>query len=733
MRAKLDSAGKLRVVVLGMGLAPALMAKMIAEVGARVDKVDPAQGDPFASVYPAYEDWLAQCHRAARQELDALVERADVCIIGGEEYPGLDWSFDPNELRKRNQRLIVIDIRAYLFPGWQGRVSSDVLVQARTGLVNDQYSNRPMLLAVPAPSFGAAILGLLGMWSALLQRESTGLGQLVTTSLQQGATLFWHQHWSQDRGVETRGDLIPKDVQQPIMRCADGQYAFLLMGIPGGLAKLYRVLGIDQAVDPTDKGNPRAERGPKNYFLEYDLVASHVARFERSRLFAALRAEGLPTEPVQRPGECWSDEQVRANHLIKTLPNGDRLTDTPFVSRHVGHAPWTAFPAQPDGAAPLAGLRVLDFGQATAGPFASKLLADLGADVIKVDSPAIGKAPKGSRHGGSAVRGKRSVLIDAKVPEGQAVLQRLCASAHIIHHNFRVGVAERIGIDPATLRRTNPNIVTLHSSAFGPVGPKAKDSGFDMVVAAYSGLDVLISGEGPLTWYRCPLVDYVAACLGTVATVMGLYEARVSGGSVELECSLLEASQFLLSQLVQRPDGSFLGVPALDQTQTTFDPGEALYRTQDAWIAVSTRSAQRTQLLADALEVGTVFATLRSRKERTAALADRIRTLSTDEAMRRVSAAGIGIERCTEDAGAALLNNPQAWSSGLMIRIPERNGRESLSCLGPLLNFERWQDSEPQKRVVPVPGEHTRSVLTELGFSAEELESLAAKGAIDFG
>ena len=731
MRAKLQSASKLRVLVLGMGLTPALMVKMIAEVGARVDKIAPPAGDPFHAVYPAYGDWLEQCRQAAHHELDDLLKRADICIIGGEDFPDVEWSFDPEKLRESNPRLIVVDVRAYLFRSMQRRPACDLLVQAVTGLVNDQYSDRPMLLAVPAPSFGATILGLLGMWSALLQRESTGQGQTITTSLQQGAALFWQQHWSQDRGVNTPGDVIPRDVQQPIMRCADGKYAFLLMGIPGGLAKLYRVLGIDQEVDPNDKGNPNAARGPKNYYLEYDLVASHVAKFRREDLFKALRGAGLPVEPVLAPGECWDDEQVAENHVLKTLPNGDRIVDTPFVIRRVGDAPWTKHPLPQPGEAPLAGIRVLDFGAATAGPFASKLLADLGADVIKVDSPATGKLPKGTRHSGSAVRGKRSVLLDAKTAAGSDVLQRLCASAHVVHHNFRVGVAERIGLDLATLRKSNPNAMSLHSSAFGPLGPKAKDSGFDMVVAAYSGLDTLVSGEGPLTWYRCPLVDYMAAALGAVATVMGLYEARVAGGSIQMESSLLEASQFLLSQLVRRPDGSFVGLPSLDASQTSTDPGEALYRTQDAWIAVSTRSAQRTRLMAEAIGIGSGYASLCSRKERTEALAQRIATLSADEAIRLLSEAGIWVEKCTGDALSALLKDPEAWESGLMIRIPERNGHESLSCLGPLLHFSQWQDSAPHLRLIPVPGEHTRSVMTEIGYTEQEVHQLAAHGAIE--
>jgi crotonobetainyl-CoA:carnitine CoA-transferase CaiB-like acyl-CoA transferase len=136
--------------------------------------------------------------------------------------------------------------------------------------------------------------------------------------------------------------------------------------------------------------------------------------------------------------------------------------------------------------------------------------------------------------------------------------------------------------------------------------------------------------------------------------------------------------------------------------------------------------------MAEELGIGRAYGSLGSRKERTQALANRIRALSTDEAIRQLSEAGVWVEKCTEDALTALLNNPEAWDSGLMIRIQERNGRESLSCLGPLLTFSQWKDSAPHLRLVPIPGEHTRSVLAEIGYTDAEIDQLAAKGAIDF-
>jgi len=203
MRTKLDAASQLRVVILGMGMSSALVAKMVSEVGASVFKVSPPGGDPFHETYPTYGTWLEGCRETPEADLGALLTTADVCVIGGEDFPGVAWRFDAEDLRKQNPRLIIVDIRAYAFESWRDRPSSDLLVQAVTGLTWDQCSDRPMVLAVPAPSIGAALLAVLGTWCALLQRETSGEGQTVTTSLQQGAALFWHQHWSINQGVQT--------------------------------------------------------------------------------------------------------------------------------------------------------------------------------------------------------------------------------------------------------------------------------------------------------------------------------------------------------------------------------------------------------------------------------------------------------------------------------------------------------------------------------------------------
>src|SRR5690606_36318115 len=154
----------------------------------------------------------------------------------------------------------------------------------------------------------------------------------------------------------------------------------------------------------------------------------------------------------------------------------------------------------------------------------------------------------------------RGVSVGAKSPEGRDILRRLAATAAAAQHNFRPGVAERLGLDPATLRALRPGIMTLETSSYGASGPKAANPGYDMIMQAYCGLDVRAGGEGNLpAWCRAWIVDYATGALGAIALLVGLLEQATSGRAVEAQTNLLSSGIFLISELLRRPDGSWEG------------------------------------------------------------------------------------------------------------------------------------------------------------------------------
>ena len=222
---------------------------------------------------------------------------------------------------------------------------------------------------------------------------------------------------------------------------------------------------------------------------------------------------------------------------------------------------------------PLEGVRVLEFAQIAAGPFAGSLFADLGADVVKIERPDGGDGLRewppiivgdgGERFSGNFVsvnRNKRSVTIDPKDPAQLADLYRLVESADIFIENFRPGVMKRLGLDYDTLRKKNPRLVYCSITGYGQTGPYALKGAFDVTVQAISGV-MSVTGEEGRDPVKCgvPVGDFVAGLYAAYASISAVHWAKKSGKGMFIDCSML---------------GSLLGIAAL-QTSEYFGTGVA--------------------------------------------------------------------------------------------------------------------------------------------------------------
>lgn len=214
---------------------------------------------------------------------------------------------------------------------------------------------------------------------------------------------------------------------------------------------------------------------------------------------------------------------------------------------------------------PLQGIRVIEFCQVLAGPFAGCLLADMGADVVKVESPEgdlMRQWPpilEGySQYFASVNRNKRSVVLDLKTDAGRADARRLALSADILLENFRPGVMAKFGLDYATLAKEHPPLVYCSVSAFGQTGPRAGDGGFDMTVQAMSGV-MSVTGERDGRPAKCgiPIADFSAGLYAAFSAAAALHKARSSGHGDHVDVSML---------------GSMLGIANL-QTSELFGTG----------------------------------------------------------------------------------------------------------------------------------------------------------------
>lgn len=724
-RPTVSGAERLTVVDLGVGLGACLAAAHFADLGADVLRVEPEQ-DPFDEIYPACRPLRSSVRRIGGDALDQALADADVCIVGGESFPGIASRFTAAELHARHPRLVILDLRGGVDEAGREIPAVDLLAQALSGLCFDQFGDRPMAWPLPMPTYAMTLLGLTGVWAALIERSRTGEGQIVEASLQRGAAaITTPDRVEYERPTPATERRVPPGVRQLILPCADGAY-IQLAKLPGALATIYRALGIPFEGDPTTLETREVASDPRDFFAEFDLLAEHAGKIVSRTLLEALWAGGIPADVVLAPGECWDDEQVRLNGTIgERLPGVESVV---FPLRFVQDAPAPpgepgAAPEAPAGSsAPLRGIRVVGLGAYIAGPYAARLLADLGASVVKVDALAGDPSAYTYGHWWACNMGKSSIRLNLKTDKGLAVLEKLCARADVVLHNFRPAAARRLKIDSASLRAKGLCPVTLECSAYGSVGPKAEYPGFDQIALGISGNEVRAGGVGnPPLWYRNCVVDYTTGMLGALGVVIALYERMQSGGAVEARINLLDSSLYLMSELIRGPDGRFVGAPLNGPERLGCAPFERLYRTSDGWVAVAARGAAMQRRFCEA--IGCTGGVSPPDAE---AIAETLRTRTTADLVSACASAEVWACPCLNFSDRGIGADRAAAQAGLVSRLEDPEFG-TVTSPGALILLSAAGPQYPGR--APHAGEQSRELLSELGYSAQEIEDHLASGA----
>jgi len=440
------------VVDIGFGHAAALIAKFLAEAGARVVRFEPVGGDPFRAIYPAHGAWrrtLAEVRHAEREAFGRLIGSADVLISGGEMIEGASFGELFGGIAWPD-RLIRVEIAPGLPHGpFAGGDGADLLIQAKTGMLFEMLADGPLPIAISPSACGALFQGLTGLCAALLMRERSGRGQCVAVGLAEAAITMMAPLWSSAEVEPPWFQFrVPKVAPPLIFECADGGLIHIVLGTPGSKYNLYRLLDIDDpAVEPTDAGLPNPANPPSQFYGDVDRLAPRVASWRRDELLEALSAEGIVAGRVLGPGAVWDEPQVLNNGIIAMAPDGSRFVGQPIRWTSAPGAEGSVASSPTSTSLPLAGVRVIDFGAFVAGPSASVGLADLGAEVVKVE-PITGDSLRPAYpFFAAANRGKQSIALDLKSQEGLKIAAELARSADVVCSNFKVGVAERLGID----------------------------------------------------------------------------------------------------------------------------------------------------------------------------------------------------------------------------------------------------------------------------------------------
>jgi succinate--hydroxymethylglutarate CoA-transferase len=395
---------------------------------------------------------------------------------------------------------------------------------------------------------------------------------------------------------------------------------------------------------------------------------------------------------------------------------------------------------------PLNGVRVLAFEQYGAGPFGTLYLADLGAEVIKIENPADGGdmsravgphffAPGDSQFFHSFNRNKRSITLDLTVPEARAVLHDLARSADAVACNLRGDVPAKLGLTYADLKPHNRKIVCAFLSAYGREGPRAAWPGFDYLMQAETGYFSL-TGEpgGPPSRFGLSIVDLMSGLAMAYGLVSALLAARASGEGRDVDVSLFDVALFNLNYLATWYLNSGFRQDRLERSAHPSLTPCQLYRTADGWIYLMCNKEKFWPALCRALErpEWADDARFRTFADR---LANRplVNELVEGELVKRGTGEWLAIFAGAVPAAPVLdvaqaLENPFVTGHNRIFSVPHGATADgSYRMVAPPVRFAA--EGAPQ-RPAPELGADTRAVLQELGYDTERISRLKAAGAI---
>lgn len=779
----------IRVLEIGPGIASAWCARLLGGLGATVLKIEPPGGDPLRNVGPLPADGspsaLFRFLNAAKhslvldysvpgdhQRLVQLARRCDVLVTS--LLPGelAALGVAPATLRRAHPAGIVVALTPFgqrgPRAGWQ---ADELVLQAEGGLLGltGESSAAPRRIAGPLTQVLAGVHGAVAALAALLGRTGGWIDlSIVATAAAslEGATTEYAY-----AGVERQrtGNRRPRNHPMTVVPCRDG-YAGIFVASAADWELFARFAGHPEWAEDPRFATPPSRRAHADSLDP--LLAAWLAQWDRAALFAAAQSWRLPFTMALQPDELRADPhlQARAFWLGDGLPGPPfRLAGTPWQS---GPAPqlddgrplaaaWLTGPprqaaAPGAGHLPLGGMRVLDLTALWAGPYATRLLADLGAEVVKVEGPwrpdgtrgpatTVERAPiypdsqPGERPYNRAAlfnelnRNKHGVALDAATPRGREVLRALIAHADLLVENFSPRVLPNWGLDDAALAALQPRLVAVHMPAFGRSGPYRDGVALGSGLELMSGIAALTGAPGPPLLAGVAWPDPLAGATAALAALAGLrWRARTGCGThvevAQWEAALQVAGPWLVAGAPRPATAADLDLPAAPR-------GVYPCRGDDVWLALSVATdaewARLCALLhADDLADDERFATAAGR----AAHAPLLDVALARRTQRRAAATLVAaLQRAGIAAGlvrrpGALLRDAHLRARGFFLTIthPEAGTH-------PYPGVPWTCDAWPAPPALPAPcfGEHNAAVLGAwLGLDRSAHDALVAEGVL---
>lgn len=736
-----------RIVDFSQGMAGPMAAMLLGDFEAEIIKIEPPRGDRWTS-HPGYLAWNRN-KQVLPLDLDAPADRAvAVALIAGADVALFDAplrvlaarGWDANSLTATHPTLIHAWMPAYGTMGaWSELPAHHSLLAGLTGLAFRQgaWSDVPIHPILPIAHSAQAVLGAAAIGAALLERTRSGRGQAVTISGLHGAAEV--QPPIRMDNVENLPRALPPGAnpRYRLYQAADGEWFFLGTLFTAFYRRAFEALGLGDAFEALEEDMLAAR----------ELLEGIFSTEPREAWLTLLREHGVPCGPVGRREAWFAGDTVGQAGLrlefdhprlgrvampapparLSATPANVRALPTP-VNQPPVWLPRASLVGDVDGAAggPLAGVRVLNLGTVIAGAYAGSILANLGADVIKVEGPEADPFRSDGSQFVAYNRGCRGLGLDLKQPEARDLFLDMARRADVVIDNYRLGVRGRLGIDYAALRAINPRIISCSITAYGDSGPRAALPGFDPLLQAEGGMMAAQGGQDDPILHT-PAVNDIATASVVASSVIAALNARErTGEGQEIVSSLMAQSLlFQLSELV-----TYDGRPANDEGGRDCLGPRALHRyyaCADGWIGLVCETSAEVEGAGRALGIDLGSNPIAAPRDGDLAKAleaalearPRVAALASLSAEGVPAAPVLRFEEAMADPWLAENGWLEAWNH---------------PRLGPALSARSYADFSRTPSGFPHPtpdlGQHSAEVLAAYGIAPDRLAALLASGAV---
>jgi crotonobetainyl-CoA:carnitine CoA-transferase CaiB-like acyl-CoA transferase len=576
-------------------------------------------------VQESYVEWS---NRDDRQIVEKAIKRADV-VISSFSAGTFDSPYDDGQIRELNPRVVHVVLSPFGIDGpYRRYLSSSLTDWAASGYlyITGEPGRPPLAGPSGACAYASGYIAAIAVEAGLAQLRSGGPAATLDISHVEAMLNLHHGSFARLTAGQVMhrsgNDVGPATYPHGSYPCRTGE---IFLGIVTDEEWDRFLIAVDRPELCNDSRLAAGSARKTNADLTDDIVASWTAPLDAAKAASFLQERRVPATECAKPEDLLHDPQLEYRHYFRDVSVLDgqvtvRLPGEVVVPRWLNGRSASQSPAslkrasqlaasQGDAAPlPLAGVTVVDLSIWWAGPLATRILGDLGANVIRVERPTLPRQgfafPAWHRFVHEDMnRNKRSIVVDLSRPEGVEIVQRLIAKADVLVQNYRPGVLERLGLGWGRTIGVNPSLVYVSLSGYGSDGPKSEWGTYGSVAEAASCMRALTHypGEGGMR-LGDQLPDGICGLAGVLAALRGLRQRVITGSGCIFDISQLEASVSLVAEDLGEAALRRAGVQIADEGNGV--GLDQLYRCrgEDEWVAVSWRDAESASRAAACLQ-----------------------------------------------------------------------------------------------------------------------------------